>query len=84
MEELLEEILAQYDLEVDKIVRTRGGWLLYTDAGLCMLREGQQKAEGFEFTRNVREYLETVFHDPDFVSDLIDSGDGVLVSKRIH
>lgn len=59
MEELLEEILAQYDLEVDKIVRTRGGWLLYTDAGLCMLREVQQKAEGFEFTRNVREYLET-------------------------
>ena len=32
----------------------------------------------------MREYLETVFHDPDFVSDLIDSGDGVLVSKRIH
>ena len=58
MEELLEEILAQYDLEVEKIVRTRGGWLLYTDAGLCMLREVQQKAEGFEFTRNVREYLE--------------------------
>ena len=27
MEELLEEILAQYDLEVEKIVRTRGGWL---------------------------------------------------------
>lgn len=31
---------------------------MYTDAGLCMLREVQQKAEGFEFTRNVREYLE--------------------------
>lgn len=32
----------------------------------------------------VRDYLYTICHDRDFVSDLIDSGDGVLVSKRIR
>lgn len=32
----------------------------------------------------VREFLDTVCRDPDFISDMIDSGDGVLVSRRIR
>ena len=64
------------------------GGLLVTDN--C-LQEGTLLESRFAVKRRdrtiherMREYLETVFYDPDFVSDLIDSGDGVLVSKRIH
>lgn len=63
------------------------GGLLVTDN--C-LQEGTTLDSRFAVRRRdrtihgrVRDYLYTICHDSDFVSDMIDSGDGVLVSKRV-
>lgn len=64
------------------------GGLLVTDN--C-LQEGTTLESRFAVRRRdrtihgrVRDYLYTICHDSDFVSDMIDSGDGVLVSKRVR
>ncbi|MEE3482412.1 MAG: O-methyltransferase [Lachnospiraceae bacterium] len=79
----------QYPVYFEEVKRLLSpGGLLVTDN--C-LQEGTLLESRFAVKRRdrtihgrMREYLDTVFHDPDFVSNLIDSGDGVLVSKRIH
>lgn len=75
-----------YFKEVKRLLPAGG--LLVTDN--C-LQEGSILESRFAVRRRdrtiherVREFLDTVCRDPDFISDMIDSGDGVLVSRRIR
>lgn len=57
MEDKFEEILKQYPFQVRSRKRTRGGFLLETEQGLCLLTEYSSSLPRLEFEERIKEKL---------------------------
>lgn len=57
MEDKQDAVIARYDLNVRRRYRSRGGWMLETEAGLKLMREYETIRSHFQIENSIKEHL---------------------------
>lgn len=79
MEDKQESAIARYNLTVRKRYRSRGGWILETNAGPKLLREYETISSHFQIENKIKSHL--IEHGFSAVDDVVANTDGEPVTE---